>query len=769
MEASSVEDEMEEMIRLSRGLSRMLSESFLAALLLCFVLAPSEVSAEKRKASELLSLSLEELMLYTVTTQKKEESLLTVPVAVSSITEEEIRRWRVYDMSRLNFSVPGFQFGRSGSDARPTIRGVSTRQIEANGDPSIGFFLDNVYQSRTSQGLLPFVDLERVEVQRGPQGTFFGRNTMGGNINVISKKPTTEYASSFNSELGNYDLVRVDGYLNAPLSSEVQTRLAYLFEDRAGYIENLQREGSVQDQHQGFLRGTISMSPLRDLKVLLRGTYWKQGGSGAGTWGSSVKGTLRDPVTGMRSIYGEVDRENPRVALDVDGDGRNDRAPNPTDPQKVRMNRSPSRSGEQKMVDAEARYVLPFGVVKSVTAFTDFLADRSLDVDFTELDKQFESLNTRSRTFSQETHISSTTSTPIDWIFGLFFLEEDQEQLWDLDNIESPSTGIVSTTKATTRSMAGFGQLSYEMADSLRWTLGGRYTRDDREYTNFKNPNWGGTSASFNSKGEFSKPTAKVGVDYSWNGSMIYASYSTGFKSGGFNEVIDAPTFESEEAKAYEVGFKTAQFDNKLLLNVSAFHNEYDDLQIQSFDPATRKTFFTNAGEASAHGVEAELAFRPTHHLSVSAMMAFIDAKYDRFENSPNPFELERAREEFTIDLSGNKIERAPEWKASLRMAYSIELESLGTLTPSVSTSYTGDYYTTQFNTPIDRQKAYTISDANLRWLDISKKWSLVAFVNNIEDEVILENGVFGGSDALFANYGPPRTYGIRFSYHFSP
>lgn len=716
---------------------------------------------------DIFDLTLEELMSIEVTVQKRAENILQVPLSVTVLNRNDLKLNHISNMSSIDLTVPGLTFGRSGSDARPTIRGVSTRQIEANGDPAIGFFIDGIYQSRTSQGMLPFVDLERIEIQRGPQGTFFGRNTLGGNICLVSKAPSENFSMGFSNTFGNYNLYKFDGFVNAPVSDKILTRFAWFYENHEGYINNLQPNGtSLADENQGYFRGTIKLKPTEKIEIQFRGNYWKQTGYGNGTWGSSIAGTLRDPATGMRSLYGTIDLENPRVALDIDGDGINDRLPNPTSPLEVRLNRNAAREGEQIMTDMELSFDLSFAQLKSISAYNDFSIYRSIDIDYTEIDNNFEELETNSKTFTQEIHLSSKKTKPFDWIFGVYYLNEEQMQKWTYLNVANPANGLLKTVDATTSSIAAFGQIAYYITDKLRFIAGGRYTQDDKDYSSLSNPNWGGEEKKFSNSDKFTKPTWKTGLDYSFTkDNMLFASVSSGFKSGGFNENKDYPTFDSEEVIAYEIGSKNRFFSNKLQLNTAVFYNQYQDLQINAYNNETRITYFTNAGKSSAKGVELEFITLPFKNFQLSGMVSYINAIYDKFENSPNPFQLEQSLELRTVDLSGKKIERAPDLKMSLSASYSIEIGKYGFIIPIVQTAFTGDYYTTQYNTILDKQGAYTKTNLHLIWESYSKKWNFDIFVLNLEDEVILQNGAWGGSNCLFANYGSPRTYVVKIMY----
>jgi iron complex outermembrane receptor protein len=192
------------------------------------VVAQSEADAQAE--------SLGGLAEVIVTAQRREESLQDVPLSIVALSSETLKQYDVTEASRLEQLVPGLRLGRSGADPRPAIRGIYTESIQGNADPRVGFYIDEIYQSRTSQTSVPFVDLERVEVQKGPQGTLYGRNSFGGNIAIATAKPNDKFEGGLSLVLGSYSRVMLDGYVNLPINEAVAVRFAAYAEKRDGFI-----------------------------------------------------------------------------------------------------------------------------------------------------------------------------------------------------------------------------------------------------------------------------------------------------------------------------------------------------------------------------------------------------------------------------------------------------------------------------------------------------------------------------------------------------
>jgi iron complex outermembrane receptor protein len=585
-----------------------------------------------------------------VTAQRREENLQDVPISVSAFSAEEIAEKGLTDVSRLEGLVPGFTFGRSGVDARPAIRGVRTESVDVNADTTIGMFVDGIYQSRASQATLGFIDLERVEVQRGPQGTLYGRNTFGGNISIVSARPdTSKFSGGGDFTFGANNQVRVTSYLNAPLGEAAALRVAGGYEKSNGWVKNVNPTGgNLFDDDNGYVRASLLVKPSDNLTATFKVDYAKRGGNGGSAFGYKLVGSYFD-VPSNQQLFNATP-----IILNTRGGNRDGiiDAPLPTDQgiplfaagNPYLINNDFRGSLKLRNTGLSANIAYDFGGVtlKSITGYSDFKTTRTQDTDFSSsqigADYQF----TSAKTISQELQLVSNDSGPLEYVIGAYFFHDKlngtfiNEQFVQIvpGDTRPPAVrqagGFYQEFRAKTESLAGYAQASYAITDKLKLTGGIRYTNDKKDFQ-FANANevlpfvagapvttaitlatGNIPAASFGVQGAptnctyvtiplpqpgfrclpadttrfvgatfntatFNKVTWRVGLDYQVNDdSLLYASASTGFSSGGFNgsqaaAALGRSTFAPQTVTAYEIGSKNRFADDTVQLNLSAY------------------------------------------------------------------------------------------------------------------------------------------------------------------------------------------------------
>ncbi|WP_424689815.1 TonB-dependent receptor [Erythrobacter sp.] len=393
-----------------------------------------------------------------VTAQRREENLQDVPLSVTAISREEIREKEISDISRLEQVVPGLRLNRTGSAQRPAIRGVYTEAIGLNSDPRIGFYIDEIYQARPQQLTAALVDLERIEVQKGPQGTLFGRNSYGGNIALTTAAPVDYVEGGVDVIVGNYDRVRAEGFINLPVTDDLALRFAGAIERRDGFLESVVRpEADLQDKDEDFIRGKLRWSPSaldNRLEVTLTGSYFQRGGQGFNAANGKVIGVAVDPSLivppgGSVNFNGET-YTFPERASGAGGfnglnlgtgtlfdftnalrDGIAD--VNGADigipiggPYSNVYDAQPFEDLEQQQYSAVINYDISDSIqLRSITSFTDFSTRAGGDGDGTPLPLQYFVGGTESEVFTQEFQIQSTdTASPLQYTIGAFYLNE---------------------------------------------------------------------------------------------------------------------------------------------------------------------------------------------------------------------------------------------------------------------------------------------------------------------------------------------------------
>jgi iron complex outermembrane recepter protein len=832
-----------------------------------------------------------------VTAQRREENLQDVPISVSAFNAEQMKAQGTTDISRLEGLVPGFTFGRAGSDARPAMRGVRTENVGVNGDTTIGFFVDGVYQSRASQATTGFVDVERVEIQRGPQGTLYGRNTFGGNISITTAQPSLEgYFGGIDLTVGENGKFRGDAFVNAALSDTVALRLAGSYEKSNGYVKNINPLGSnLFDDNNRYIRMSVLFQPSDALTATFKFDYSKRGGAGGSAFGYKLLGTYYD--VGSRQQLFNATIVNNLNTRGGNRDGILDALPGstvattdlgvpifaPGNPYFIDTDQPTELDLENKAWAANIAYDFGPLTLKSITGYTDFGAIRTQDTDFSGNQIGIDYQNTRAKTFSQELQLVSSGDGPLTYVLGGYYFKDKltgifiNQQLPRVIRNVTPNlslaqngAGFYDEQRAKTESLAAYAQASYAVSDKLKLTLGVRQTRDKKDfrfananailplngvspngtlitlrtgpipdsafgtqggatnctYVTFPLPRSGFqclaantlvlTGATFDTK-IFSRTTYRAGLDYQVNDdSLLYASVSTGFRSGGFNSGQNTaalqPTFDPEKVLAFEVGSKNRFADNTVQINIAGFYNKYTNLQEQRQVPVgtTTLSIIENSGKARAYGAELESIWKPVSALTVGTSLSYLNAKYTQYDQVPlgfgtsilvadptvlaptlvNGVQIAAAGQRrvfapgyncglingtggigqpgaaFGCNLAGNSIPHSPKYSGAAYASFDIDLGSAGKLTPYAIATFSGAFFGQPFNSPLERQGAFTKVDLRLTWA-LNDKVEIQGFVNNVTNKVTATRFVFGGGGTVQASYAPPRLWGARASFKF--
>ena len=826
-----------------------------------------------------------------VTAQRREENLQDVPISVSAFGAKQIEEKGLTEISRLEGLVPGFTFGRSGADARPAIRGVRTESVDVNADTTIGLFIDGIYQSRSSQATLGFVDLERVEVQRGPQGTLYGRNTFGGNMSISTAQPDlTDYFGGADLTIGENNQVRISGFVNAALSDTVGLRIAGAYETSDGWVKNVNPAGgNLFDDDNKYIRGTLKLQPSENLTAVFKFDYARRGGNGGSAFGYKLVGSYFH-VPSNQQLFNATP-----VILNTRGGNRDGivDAPLPTDqgiplfaagdPYSINNEYRGSLDLRNTGLAANIAYEFDGVTLKSITGYSDFKTTRTQDTDFSSsrigADYQF----TSAKTFSQEIQLVSNGSGPLEYVVGAYyfkdklngtFINEQYVQVVPGDT-RPPAIrqagGFYQEFRAETESLAAYAQASYAITEKLKLTGGVRYTRDKKDFQ-FANANEvlpfvGGAplgtaitlrtgnipASSFGVQGAptnctyvtvplpqpgfrclpadttrfvgatfdtatFKKATWRLGLDYQLtDDSLLYASASTGFSSGGFNgsqaaAALGRETFAPQTVTAFEIGSKNRFANNSIQLNLSAFYNKYSALQEQRQIPVgnTTLSIIENSGKARSYGTELEAIWKPVDALTLNASFAYLNAEYTKYDQVAAPFGTSilvadataltptivngvtiapaGQRRLFAVgydcglipgtggvgqpgaaygcNLKGNKIAHSPEYSGSVSAQYDIDLGSAGRLSPYAQLNFSGAFFGQAINSILDRQKAFTKLDLRLTW-EFNDTFSIQGFVTNVTNKATATRFVYGGGGNLQASYAPPRLWGLRGSVKF--
>ena len=722
-----------------------------------------------------------------VTAQRRDEKLRDVPISLTALSGDALQKLHADNISRLEFVTPGFTWGTQGSDSFPAIRGVRTSLVSAQNDPVIGFYLDGIYQSRTQQQSIPLFDIARVEVLRGPQGTLYGRNTFGGNVSVVTQAPTKDMGGDINVDRGNWNESRIDGAINIPITDNLAMRVSGVFQHHDGYVHSTHPGVVLDDLNENAERVSLKWTPASNLEVSLHAGTWRRDDAGAGSYGYKVAGTLINPQTGNQSVYGQPYAVNPSVPGGTMVGGKAIGVPVTAGPWTNDWDYQPFEHIGEDYVSGQIALNLGAATLKSITGYTHFRAHRSADND--QSSATFEAYgygtgiqepNTKSDAFTQELQLASNGNTPLQWIGGLYYLHDSIfETYQQMVTIPGATTnGYEESAALHTDAFAIYGQASYALVpDMLKVIAGARYSHEKKAFAfadyadappgtyNFTTP-----YSQTNGSPSFGSGTWHAGLQFTPDrNTMIYATASTGFESGGVNDTGGNTSIPSsyvpQKVSAFEAGVKSRLFNGLAEIELSGFYNKLSNLQINVYTPLV--SYFGSAGKARSYGAEMALRTHPLPNLHIDATMALMNAKYTHYTSGNNFYGLSGGTDPVSLDLSGKQIPQSPNFKSTLRVAYDLDLGSAGMVTPSGSWLHSASYYTTDYNTVIDWQKAYDKFDASLRWTSANGKTFAEAYGENLSNQASLTSGVIGRRERIQVSYAAPRTFGVRVGTRF--
>lgn len=696
-----------------------------------------------------------------VTAQKREQDLQNTALAITAITGDALLASGIENGLDLQLSVPSMSMGESvAGSVYVTMRGIGMGNIYAGGDPGVPIHIDGHYIQSSNYILRDFLDIERVEVLRGPQGTLYGRNAVGGSINIITKRPTESFEASMSLDVGNYDRRLLQAMISGPLTDRLRGRLAASYENRDGFVENVSSAGEddLLDSSYVSVRGTLEYDLTDDIQLTL---------AAYGFDDSSLSlGPQRINEYSPAGVMGPF--VNYWIANDA---GSNITV---SDPWKVRQNSTRDDSNRAKGAALDVDWDIGSVLFRSLSSYNDSEQDIGpVDFDSSDVVTQHIDITTWYETFSQEFQLLSNKDSRAQWILGLFYYNEDSffGEVYDWDSFFVPD-GSKSTfedgTRVNAESLGLFGQIDYPISDDVSVVGGLRYNRDRKSaYSTLLIPEFGlvgPASIVTDDSEDWSKVTGKIGLNYQINDdAMAYASYSTGYKSGGYNPAQATP-YDPENVEAYEAGLKGLWLDRTIQTNLSAYYYEYSDKQ-ESRRDAQGITGLENAAAATIWGVELEASVKPIADFLIQASVSYLNTEYDEFDTS------DFANPGLGVqDLSGNSLVRAPEWKLYLGLQYEWELGATGQLVARLDTSWTDRQYASAFNRPRDVMDSYGRSNALLQWNSENRSWQAALYVQNLEDEDALVSIDHTGPAVGFGAFGqylPPRTYGVRITRQF--
>jgi len=742
-----------------------------------------------------------------VTAQKREQSLQDVPVAVSALSADDISNAEIRDIRSLQLLSPSVNVTQAAAAYQTTIsiRGIGTSGFNPGLEPSVGVFVDGVYRSRTGSAIGDFNELERVEILRGPQSTLYGKNSSAGVIGYYTKKPEYEFSGQAELNLGNYNQRIASARITGPLIEDTLAfSLAANYNKRDGFINNPAQNIDVNDRDRWGLRGQLLWDASDTVQVRFIGDISRQRELCCAA-PSFINGPTTPVIAALGgTIVSPADPFNRVVYFDS------------------KMQSNMDDGGVSMQVDWDVNDGVHF---TSITGYRDFESDTDFDADFTNVELVRSQGNlTQIQAFTQEFRFASAGDNRVDWQVGSFYYNQDLRvkgkvhygnfvrPYFDIltggaiTNIEgllgfppgtffAPGTGMVSEVfNSNSESWALFGQTDIHLNDDWTLTVGLRYTSEDktgRGQFNVVDP-WAalplgaflpppfaaalGATQIFPPATDFDKKRSESefsgNLILSWNVNddlNTYASYSRGYKAGGFNLDRAAGfanptfTFNPEFINNYELGMKSRFWEGRSQFNVAVFFQKVKDFQTTLFDGI--RFNLANAGDMDIYGVEIESQTQLTENLHWSIAVTYLDATYASYVNAPCPIFIQAT----SCDLTGARKDDAPKWTGTTNLTWEKPIDSNLVMFLRGGIYYRGKRFTAGDNDPNSFIGATTLLNASIGIHNADQTWDLRIWGRNLTDEefpqIIFDTVVQAGSYSGYPN--DPRTYGVTVRFWF--
>ena len=674
----------------------------------------------------------------TIVTAAKagERDVHTIPMAISAVSNAELVRLGTQTVGEAASLAPSTTFSQNTGFGQLTIRGIGANVLYAGSDPSSALYLDGVYLARPAMAFVQLLDLDRIELLRGPQGTLYGRNAVGGAMNLIPKPPTNVFQASADLTAGNFAALRAAARASGPLKRDrVMGTVAFTRGVRDGYVRDFEHPdhplgGDDVTAARGQLR--VVFDPRTNL--LLSSDVDHQGGT---------------PLT-----FNKVLAVKPGFHVD-----------NPQDLHDVRAsalarNRTLNYGASARLTTA----LTPSTTLVSLTAFRKLDFEFFVDADITELDLLTTHQHEWQHQLSEEITLSHQQSR-LTWVGGVFLFHEfDHQSFWVDQPAAEFQVRLDPRVDATSRAV--FGQATVGLTSRLSATAGARYTHEGKDIDNaggrysLAAPNLPvrGSTYGYSDSITHGEWTPKVGLELKLpNGMLSYVSATRGFKSGGFNpsSTVVGRGYAPEFAWSYEGGWKGTLMNARSRFAVSAFVMDYTDLQVQT--PIGIGIFdIRNAAAATIRGVEAENTSRIGRGIEAGGHVTWLNATYDRY--------IAVANNGVTGDVAGNRLNNAPEWAGRLWIEWSGKVGQSRRLSFAADTTAQSTVYYTPFNDNIQRQRPYGLMGARVGYGPSHRRWTVGAYARNLTNADYI-TATFGTPPTAFGGRpGPSRQFSVEFT-----
>jgi iron complex outermembrane receptor protein len=665
----------------------------------------------------------------------------STPIAITALPARTLEQLVVNTVEGLAGVVPAVTISQHTGAAQVTIRGIGTNSTVVGADPSSTVHLDGVYLGRPAMVFADFLDVERVEVLRGPQGTLYGRNSVGGTINIVTRQPTDTLEASARLTAGNYDKLRAEGAISGPLvKNKVMGSFAFLRGTREGFVHDLDHpDHSLGSEDTWAGRGQLRIVLGTHSDLLLSGDYGRFEGV---------------PLTYAKPLVAK-----PGFSFD-----------NPTNLWTVRT--SHLTSGKNIQQGASAKLTVRLNATTTLTSLTAYRKSDYrffIDADATELTLQTSDVPDLQRQVSQELTLVQR-KPKLTWIGGAFFFADHNEGQVEI-TVYPPQIQIRPFPKVGVEAWALFGQATYSVSSRVSLTAGVRYTDERKDLDNTGGVYRLGTTTLADPTSFYDyvdtasygawTPKGSIQVQASRD-TFVYVSATRGFKSGGFNITATRPglAFKPEFAWSYEGGLKRTLAGGRVRVNAAAFSNDYQDLQVQSFiRPGVVDV--SNAGSATIRGVEIEAAATAGRGLQFAGHVSWLDATYDNYVAAFVPGDAT------PHDAAGRRLNNAPEWSGGGSAVYEFATGRAGTASVRGDVSWQSRVFFTPVNDAIETQSAYGLLHLRAGFEPRSRRWQMAVYARNLGKQEHITGTANVPLPAFTGRPGEPRHWGAQLTIRY--
>lgn len=745
-----------------------------------------------------------------VTAQKRSQTLQEVPISIQVVTGDTLRENDLNDLHNIAETLPAVTITDNGVAQYLYIRGIGSGE-NSGFEQSVGTFIDGVYVGRGRTSRQQQLDLEQIEILRGPQSIFFGNSAIAGAFNITTAGPGNQWEGYVN---GRYEFEfngkEVEAAAGGPVTETLGIRLAGRYAKSDGWVKNI-IDGSTAPASESYaFRGTIAWTPTDTLDLVYKGSYAHN--KSVGTPYEALKCPPLTGAPGSPCILNLIDPAGNTIPLDYRKVAGNQPTTaifpnNPATPQFP--NENFKQTSWLHVLNADLD--LGSGTLSSTTGYLKSNEPSIYDPDQTRYFIIHVDSREKFKQFSQELRFASKEGGPFEYIFGGYYHHTDL----DLNGhgrfnlaIAGGTVPIQADSRTITHQkedlLSAFGQVKYNLTNQLALSVGGRYANVKKDvaltvrYDNLTNTGPADPTSTIVLSGiqnavpgtytgslKNDKFTPEVVVNFNpTDNAHFYAKYSKGFKAGGFDGGFNGSTistnnppgfrFNPEKVDAYEIGLKASLLNNMLQLNLAAFRSEYSDLQVAIFDAVSTETVVKNVGQSISQGIEFEATLRPTREFRVHTAFTILDAHYKDFAIAPCTAEqkanvMPGCNALGQQNLTGKDLQFSPSFSGTLGFYYEAPVFSDFLLSGNLETNYSDAYFTTLDNDPDFRVPGGFHVNARVSFGDIDKRWSFGALIRNLNNKRDFTAGINWplATGSKLVTREQPRTIGVFANYNF--